>query len=355
MTRREWVAVLALAGIVLGLPALVLAYQAGMFRPSDMRTIDIVAAAPENGGFQPEVIRVAAGEPVRLRFSVPDVTHGIAIGPGLDIDLGQVDPGQVREVETVFEAPGRYTIYCTTWCSPSHWRMRATVEVYDPADPARLPVDTAPDPAIDALAEQGIDIDAPRTAPAVPPERPSAARGEAVADRPDLPAHLRDAAGLRSAAPADVYSLLRASLPELTSRDAWDLVAFLWLGDLAPERLKAAGDRYARNCAACHGERGDGNGPGAAALREQGLGRRAHGHGDGHERDPERVVAAFDDPTSMLAGRTDIFYAKIRRGGMGTGMPSFGPIFTADETWQLAEYLWTFQFDYDAPAQVAGP
>jgi hypothetical protein len=26
---------------------------------------------------------VAAGERVRLRFSAPDVTHGIAIGPGL--------------------------------------------------------------------------------------------------------------------------------------------------------------------------------------------------------------------------------------------------------------------------------
>jgi mono/diheme cytochrome c family protein len=47
----------------------------------------------------------------------------------------------------------------------------------------------------------------------------------------------------------------------------------------------------------------------------------------------------------MLAGTTDIFYAKIRRGGMGTGMPSFGPIFTEQETWELAEYLWTFQFD----------
>ncbi|UCC99677.1 MAG: cytochrome c, partial [Phycisphaerales bacterium] len=36
-----------------------------------------------------------------------------------------------------------------------------------------------------------------------------------------------------------------------------------------------------------------------------------------------------------------------RRGGMGTGMPSFGPIFTPDETWMLVDYLWAFVFDLD--------
>jgi mono/diheme cytochrome c family protein/plastocyanin len=352
MPRREWVAILALVAVTLGLPALVLAYRAGLFRPSDMRTIDIVAAAPENGGFQPDLIRVAAGEPVRLRFSVPDVVHGIAIGPGLSIDLGDVDPGQVREVETTFAAPGRYTIYCTTWCSPNHWRMRATIEVYDPTDPERLISDTAPDPVIDALIEQEIDIDAPRSSPDVPAERPSTARGQALAAGRPLPAASPDAAGRRSAAPADTYRWLRTSLPELGDQEAWDLVAFLWLGDIAPERLAAAGARYARNCAACHGERGDGNGPAAAALRAQGLGRRAHG--PDHERDPNGVVAAFNDPTAMLAARTDVLYAKIRRGGMGTGMPAFGPVFTAEETWQLAEFLWTFVFDYDLPGVPVG-
>ena len=28
-----------------------------------------------------------------------------------------------------------------------------------------------------------------------------------------------------------------------------------------------------------------------------------------------------------------------------TGMPSFGPIFTPEETWLLVDYLWTFVFD----------
>jgi hypothetical protein len=51
----------------------------------------------------------------------------------------------------------------------------------------------------------------------------------------------------------------------------------------------------------------------------------------------------------MLSGTSDIFYAKLRRGGMGTGMPSFGAILTPDETWSLVYYLWTFVFDADRP------
>ena len=53
---------------------------------------------------------------------------------------------------------------------------------------------------------------------------------------------------------------------------------------------------------------------------------------------------AFADSQTMLGGSNDIYYAKIRRGGMGTGMPSFGPIFTPEETWALVDYLWTFVF-----------
>jgi len=39
--------------------------------------------------------------------------------------------------------------------------------------------------------------------------------------------------------------------------------------------------------------------------------------------------------------RSDVLYAKIRRGGMGTDMPNFGTLFTPEETWALVDYLWT--------------
>jgi mono/diheme cytochrome c family protein len=54
--------------------------------------------------------------------------------------------------------------------------------------------------------------------------------------------------------------------------------------------------------------------------------------------------ANFVDPASMLSASPAYLQGKIIRGGMGTGMPSWGAIFTDDQTWELIAYLWTFQF-----------
>jgi plastocyanin/mono/diheme cytochrome c family protein len=337
--RSESLAIFALLLILVGLPVGLLGYQF-LLRPAlaDVRTIDIVAAAPEEGGFQPDSIRVAAGETVRLRFSVPDVTHGIAIGPGMDLDLGHVDPGEVREVEVTFDQPGRYTYYCNTWCSPNHWRMRGAIEVYDPANPDALIVADADDPVLDALFAQGVDIDAPHEVAAVPTERPSAARGEDVVAHlgDELPSLVASPNWRQSHSPFEAWTaLVERGLDE---EEAWDAVAFLWFVEKDEKQLEEAGSLYAKNCAACHGENGGGDGPGADALAAQGV-----GHGDGMAT--PTGLAAFSDPRTMLGGTAEVYYAKIRRGGMGTGMPGFGPLFTQKETWALVDFLWTFVFE----------
>ena len=342
MEKSERIAIVVLILILVGLPAAILGYQF-VLRPrlADVRTIDILAAAPETGGFQPDSIRVAAGETVRLRFSVPDVAHGIAIGPGLNLDLGQVDPGEVREVEVTFDQPGRYVYYCNTWCSPSHWRMRGVIEVYDPADPDALVIgESSLDPVLESLAAREVDIDAPHEAQDAPVGRPSAARGAEVVARlgDGLPDGLADAAWRRAHSPAEAW----ASLVEvgLSEAEAWDAVAHLWLGGVDAARLQDAATLYAKNCAACHGENGDGQGPGADALEAQGMGQ----HDD---IDMVGGPAAFAEPYTMLGGAGDVYYAKLRRGGMGTGMPSFGAIFTPEETWMLVDYVWTFVFEVE--------
>jgi len=335
----EWLALAALAVILLIFPAAILSYQF-FVRPSlgSIRTIDIVAAAPEAGGFRPDSIRVAAGETVRLRFSVPDVTHGIALGPGLGLDLGQLDPGEVQEVEVTFDEAGRYTLYCNTWCSPNHWRMRGTIEVYDPARPDSLPGGDSGDPVIASLAERGVDIDGPHPAAVVPVDRPSPGRGAEVVARlgKTLPVEVSQPAWRRSHSPVEAWRLLVET--GVSEADAWDGVAYLWLSPLDPARREAAADLYAKNCAACHGEAGDGRGPGADALAAQGMGHTG-------EMPMAEGPTAFNAPTTMLGNTGEIAYAKIRRGGMGTGMPGFGPLFTPEETWLLADYLWTFVFE----------
>ena len=44
--------------------------------------------------------------------------------------------------------------------------------------------------------------------------------------------------------------------------------------------------------------------------------------------------------------RPSLLQGKVLRGGMGTGMPMWGAIFTDQQTWNIIAYLYTFQFDY---------
>ncbi len=328
MQRRERVALVIALLILIGLPIAILGYQYWL-RPTlaKTRTIDVIASVPEAGGFQPGSINVKAGETITLRFSSSDVTHGVAIGPGLGIDLGPIDPGHIKEVTLTFDRAGTYTFYCNTWCSPNHWRMRGVVEVNDPAGPTAAPQH---DPIIEALATEGVDIDAnvnPNGRQGIMPifnleRRPSAARGAEVANKLMIPADLNNLAWRRSHTPAQGLDLLITANPGVNKADAIDAVAYLWVGDVS-----VAGNTttlYNKNCTACHGETGNGKGPASALTIKQPV--------------------AFSDPGYMFNMRSDVLYAKVRRGGMGTDMPNFGTVFTPDETWALVDYLWKLAF-----------
>jgi mono/diheme cytochrome c family protein len=110
-----------------------------------------------------------------------------------------------------------------------------------------------------------------------------------------------------------------------TDQDRWDAVAYLWSLGTTPDRVEFGRRLFSRNCAACHGERGAGNGPGGRFQ-------------------PKRPTD-FTDMRRMLAGSSVLYTAKIRRGGMGTGMPYWGSIFTEEELAALVDYLWTFSLN----------
>jgi high-affinity iron transporter len=111
--------------------------------------------------------------------------------------------------------------------------------------------------------------------------------------------------------------------PATTKVNLIDVVAYLWVKDI-PADLSSTVTLYDKNCAACHGQIGNADGPIAALTAEK--------------------PAAFADFSYMFEIRSDVLYAKIRRGGMGTDMPNFGTIFTPKETWQLVAYLWVLAF-----------
>ena len=53
----------------------------------------------------------------------------------------------------------------------------------------------------------------------------------------------------------------------------------------------------------------------------------------------------FSDPAVLLGASPALLEGKIIRGGMGTGMPYWGDIFTSDQIRDLVLYLYTFQMD----------
>jgi len=75
--------------------------------------------------FEPAVIQVTAGEPVRLVIRSADRVHGFAIRD-LKID---VQIPRTGEVVVEFTAPraGRYEITCSEFCGSGHGQMKAAL------------------------------------------------------------------------------------------------------------------------------------------------------------------------------------------------------------------------------------
>ncbi len=300
--------------------------------------VPLRGAMPETGGWQPATLTATVGETLRLRLTSGDVMHGFAIGrdhrPPVD-----VKPGQVTEIALRFDRPGTYTYYCTRWCGPNHWRMRGTIEVTGSG--------VAPDRAAPApYLALGIDLDAPHPSGVQPDRTPSAARGATLEAGVPEANFARD--HVRHHSPAAAWRAFRADLGlrGFTDRQLWDLVASIWRKNTSTAALETGRRLYARNCAACHGPTGRGDGVMVAALRKA-LGAPAQGV-VGASRHAHAVArpADFTHPDLLGAGPV-LLHGKIVRGGMGTGMPSWGAILSDAEVWALLDYLYGFQFAFD--------
>jgi mono/diheme cytochrome c family protein/plastocyanin len=313
--------------LALGLPGAALLARWSAGRAEAGQVFEMRAAIAESGGWSPADIAVNAGQTVHLRLTSDDVVHGFAVG---QVNAGAVDvlPGQVTETTIQFERPGTYVFYCTRWCGPNHWRMRGTIEVGRAAPPEQAS-------SMPLYQKLGLDIDALHPAEVVPVRPPSAEAGAAL-DWPWPPAYLTEDY-FRSHSPAEAWRDLRSenAARDLSDLEVWHLVAFVWQSNNTNQSLAEGRALYAANCAACHGATGQGDGVMAEPVAAEGA---EAGHG--------RVSpASFVDPTQMFGASPALLQGKILRGGMGTGMPYWGPIFTESQTWALVDYLWTFSME----------
>ena len=310
-----------------GMAAIGIAWWSGQ-----SNAIILHARMPEKGGWMPADLTVEAGKPLHLRLTSDDVVHSFAVGQS-NFPVVDVMPGEMTEVTLRLDKPGTYTFYCTRWCGPNHWRMRGTITVTGDgvAEPVTQPL----------YVQLGLDIDAPHEAQVIPPEKPSAQIGAKL--NLDLSTY-QSTGYYRSHNPGEVWQDLRGD-PDFTSysdQQLWDAVAFIWSSNTTPEALAKAEQLYAQNCAACHGGSGRGDGVFSGELAY--LPEDAHKATSGHEViDP----TDFADPHHMLSISPAALQGKIIRGGMGSGMPMWGVIFTEEQTWSLVSYLYTFQFEED--------
>jgi mono/diheme cytochrome c family protein/plastocyanin len=336
--KAERFALLFVIVLVIGLPL------AAVLARSTPDTIEMHAQMADDGGWTPGNLTVQAGQPLHLRLTSDDVVHGFAVGqsaqPAVD-----VLPGQWTTTTLMFNQPGKYTYYCTRWCGANHWRMRGTIEVTGTAAVDITNTVTTTPPLYVTL---NLDLDAPHPSEVVPAEKPAAARGAALAVKADRLGKID-----RATSPAQLWQALKSAsdTAPLSDQQIWDLIAWQRRSSTTPERLAEGQQLYAQNCAACHGETGKGDGVIAPSLKKMPL---PDGSAmPGMQMTPQESLTGhetvgpidFTDVRNMLGASDAILEGKIIRGGMGTGMPYWGPILTSEQIQALLDYLWTFQFD----------
>jgi mono/diheme cytochrome c family protein/plastocyanin len=297
------------------------------------RTPLIHAQMAEEGGWSPDVIQAEVGKSLHLRFTSDDVVHGFAVGQ-TEMDVVDIQPGKVTAIELTFDKPGIYTFFCTRWCGVNHWRMRGTIEVSG--------LGSEPEPVtVPMYVTLDLDIDAPHYAPSLPSDRPSAISGQQLASNLEI-SQFNNPDFYQANSPYQLFEDLNSTA--LSDSEKWDVVGYVWESNTTPKALTNGAQLYAQNCAACHGENGAGNGVFADDLAK--AGEASMQNMTGANEMAMQTPVDFTDSKRMLGASPALLQGKILRGGMGTGMPMWGSIFTEEQIWDLIAYLYSFQFEY---------
>lgn len=80
-------------------------------------------------GFTPDVLRLDANRPYRLRMMAVDVSHGAAVRLGPGSRIVRLRANALVEQTATFSRPGEYLVYCTVYCGPGHARMQSRLIV----------------------------------------------------------------------------------------------------------------------------------------------------------------------------------------------------------------------------------
>lgn len=111
--------------------------------------------------------------------------------------------------------------------------------------------------------------------------------------------------------------------PNLTPRQKWDVLAYIYTLSTPPEQVAEGALLYEENCARCHGDAGQGDGPDAAGLQSP--------------------PADLTDQSIMTSATSNLIYSAIK-GGVLPSMPGFGGQLSGNEIAALTAYVRTLTF-----------
>jgi cytochrome c oxidase subunit 2 len=96
------------------------------YAAQEPRVIEIKA---KKFAFSPSEITLKKGEPVILRLSSEDRTHGFLLKP-LKIDT-DITPGKATDIAVTPTASGQYLVICDHYCGTGHGNMKMKLTVVE--------------------------------------------------------------------------------------------------------------------------------------------------------------------------------------------------------------------------------
>ncbi len=97
------------------------------FHTAQAQDQKVIAITAKRFGFTPDHVTLKRGEPVVLRLTSEDVTHGFFVRP-LKVDE-LIEPGKTVDVKVTPEQAGNFTVICHHFCGVGHGNMKMTITV----------------------------------------------------------------------------------------------------------------------------------------------------------------------------------------------------------------------------------
>ncbi|HWH58356.1 MAG TPA: cupredoxin domain-containing protein [Terriglobales bacterium] len=114
---------------ILPIIALTILASASFARHDDQTSPRVIEIKAKRFAFEPSELTLKKGEPVVLRLSTEDVTHGLYLKP-LKIDA-DIEPGKVSEVKITPDQVGKFVAICDHFCGAGHGNMHMVVNVVE--------------------------------------------------------------------------------------------------------------------------------------------------------------------------------------------------------------------------------